>query len=145
MRLLIFWRILIVERRGDAAKELCSEELLFFQDREGALPLYFRLRERLEHCGPVEVAVKKTQISLIRRHIFGAVSFTPVRPAKKRPANWITLTIGLGRRLESPRIDVAVEPYPGRWTHHLMIGSEAELDEEIADWLQEAAAFAETK
>lgn len=126
-------------------EDLRIEELRFFQGREDALPLYLRLRERLEDCGPVEIRVKKTQISLIRRRLFGAVSFTPVRRAKDRPPRWITLTIGLGRRLDSPRIDGVVEPYPGRWTHHLMIGSEAELDEEVLGWLREAAAFAESK
>ena len=122
-----------------------SDELLFFQGREEALPLYLRLRELLQSCEPVEIAVKKTQISLIRRRMFGAVSFTPVRRAKDRPAAWLTLTIGLGHRLDSPRIDAAVEPYPGRWTHHLMIGSAEELDEEVLGWLREAAAFDETK
>ena len=122
-----------------------SEELLFFQGREDALPLYLRLRELLENCEPLEIQVKKTQISLIRRRLFGAVSFTPVRRAKDRPTVWLTLTIGLGRRLESPRIDAAVEPYLGRWTHHLMIGSAGELDDEILDWLREAANFAESK
>lgn len=126
-------------------EDLRPEELLFFQGRENALPLYLCLRQQLEMCQPLEIQVKKTQISLIRRRLFGAVSFTPVRRAKERPAQWITLTIGLGRRLSSPRIDAAVEPYPGRWTHHLMIGSEAELDQEVLDWLREAAAFAETK
>ena len=126
-------------------EELHSGELLFFQGREDALPLYLRLRELLQSCEPVEIAVKKTQISLIRRRLFGAVSFTPVRRSKDRPATWMTLTIGLGRRLDSPRIDASVEPYPGRWTHHLMIGSAEDLDEELLVWLREAAAFAETK
>ena len=124
---------------------LRSEELLFFQGREDALPLYLCLREKLTDCGPVEIQVKKTQISLVRRRLFGAVSFLPVRRAKDRPPVWITLTIALGRRLDSTRIDGVVEPYPGRWTHHLMIGSEEDLDEEVLGWLREAAAFAETK
>lgn len=126
-------------------EEIRSDELLFFQGREAALPLYLRLRELLQSCEPVEIAVKKTQISLIRRRLFGAVSFTPVRRAKERPEHWMTLTFGLNRRLDSPRIDGAVEPYPGRWTHHMMIGSEGELDGEVLKWLQEAAVFAETK
>lgn len=126
-------------------EEIRSDELLFFGGRENALPLYLSLREKLETCQPLEIQVKKTQISLIRRRLFGAVSFTPVRKAKERPAVWLTLTFGLGRRLDSPRIDTAVEPYPGRWTHHLMIGNAEEVDEEVLNWLREAASFAETK
>ncbi len=39
----------------------------------------------------------------------------------KRPEVYIVVTFGLGYRVESPRIDVAVEPYPGRFTHHVLI------------------------
>ncbi len=121
---------------------LRQEEVLFFQGKAGALPLYLALREKLPELGEVEIQVKKTQISLIRRYIFGAVSFTPVRRAKDRPKDFITLTFGLGYRLDSPRIDAAVEAYPGRWTHHILIGSAGDLDGEVLAWLREAAAFA---
>ena len=52
---------------------LRQEEVLFFQGKAGALPLYLALREKLPELGEVEIQVKKTQISLIRRYIFGAV------------------------------------------------------------------------
>lgn len=55
------------------------------------------------------------------------------------------MTLGLGRRLESPRVAVAVEPYPGRWTHHILLTSESELDAEVRAWLHEAYDFAESK
>lgn len=57
----------------------------------------------------------------------------------------MTVTFGLGYRKESPRIDVATEPYPGRWTHHVMVGSIADVDEELLSWLTEAAEFALAK
>ena len=57
----------------------------------------------------------------------------------------MTVTFGLGYRKESPRIDVATEPYPGRWTHHVMVGSAEEIDEELLGWIQEAAAFSASK
>ena len=126
-------------------EELRQEEVLFFQGKAGALPLYLALRKQLPEIGEVELQVKKTQISLVRRHLFGAVSFTPVRRAKDRPRDFITLTFGLGRRVDSPRIDAAVEAYPGRWTHHILIGSPAQLDDEVLAWLREAAAFAAAK
>ena len=55
------------------------------------------------------------------------------------------LTLGLARRLESPRVDIATEPYPGRWTHHIVVGSAGEIDGELMDWIKEAAAFAAAK
>ena len=43
------------------------------------------------------------------------------------------VTLGLGRRLDTPRVAVAVEPYPGRWTHHLLLTEESQIDEELLD------------
>jgi len=45
----------------------------------------------------------------------------------------------------SAGIDVATEPYPNRWTHHVMIGAEDEIDGELLSWIEEAAAFAAYK
>ena len=51
----------------------------------------------------------------------------------------MTVTFGLGYRKDSPRIDVATQPYPGRWTHHVMVGSAEEIDEERAKRARERA------
>ncbi len=127
-------------------EELTGDELLFFNGREGALPLYAALRRRiLWACGPVEIQVKKTQISFVSRRLFAAASFLPVRRAGARPDPYITVTFGLGRRLDSPRIHGAVEPYPGRWTHHVLLGKTGQIDGELTGWLQEAAGFAREK
>ena len=55
------------------------------------------------------------------------------------------VTIGLPHQLRSPRVAVAVEPYPGRWTHHVLISQEEQIDEELMGWLREAYEFAESK
>ena len=55
------------------------------------------------------------------------------------------MTIGLSHRLDSPRVAVATEPYPGRWTHHILISDETQIDGELLDWLREAWEFAESK
>ena len=57
----------------------------------------------------------------------------------------MTVTFGLGYGQESPRIDVSTEPYPGRWTHHVMVGCVEEIDEELMDWIKEAAEFSAGK
>ncbi len=48
-------------------------------------------------------------------------SFTPVRKVKERPEPFLTVTFGWPYRVTAKRIDAAVEPYPGRWTHQVMI------------------------
>lgn len=40
---------------------------------------------------------------------------------------------GLNYKIESPRIDVMSEPYPNRWTHHVIISDRTEIDEEVAE------------
>ena len=77
--------------------------------------------------------------------MFAALSFAPVRKAKARPKPFLTITFGLAYRKESDRIDAVVEAYPNRWTHHVMIGSVEEVDEELLSWIVEEAEFAKNK
>ena len=91
------------------------------------------------------VKVQKTQISFYNKHMFACVSFARVRKKKDCPENFIVVTISLNHKLESPRIDIATEPYPNRWMHHLLISDESEIAEELMDWVGEAAEFAARK
>ena len=93
----------------------------------------------------VKVKVSKTQISFSHKRGFTFVSFNPCRRAKERPEFWMTVSFVLGYQKQSPRIDVATEPYPNRWTHHIMVGSVDEIDDELMAWLIEAAAFSASK
>ena len=123
-----------------------NDILFFFREHMDALPIYERLEERIQTKIPdVKIKVAKTQITFAKRYGFAFVSFNPCRRAKDRPAVWMTVTFGLGYRKESPRIDVATEAYPGRWTHHVMVGSAEEIDEELLGWIQEAADFSASK
>ena len=118
-----------------------TEELLFFDPMPQALPLYQALREHVAAaCPDLRVKVSKTQISFYHRRLFAMVSL----PKRKRDPG-IVVTFGLGRRELSPRVETAVEPYPGRWTHHVPVTGEDELDGELLGWLQEAWAFGQAK
>ena len=125
---------------------LTPETLLFFAQHEAALPLYEAFAAKVcAAVGDVRIRVQKTQIAFSNRHNFAFVSFLPVRKAKERPVAYITVTFGLSYRLTSPRIDAATEPYPNRWTHHIPVTAEEQLDEELLGWLREAWAFSEQK
>ena len=122
------------------------EEMLFFDSHPTAIPLYETLKSRiLTEIPDARIEVRKTQISFFTRHMFAAASFTPVRRVKDRPDPFLTVTFGLRHRVPSPRIDAVSEPYPNRWTHHVMIGSTEEVDDELAGWLREAAAASSGK
>ena len=123
-----------------------ADILFFFNDHMDALPLYERLEGLiLEQIPDVKIKVSKTQISFSNKRGFVFVSFNPCRRTKERPEVWMTVTFGLSYRKDSPRIDVATEPYPNRWTHHIMVGSEKEIDAELMGWLREAAEFSARK
>lgn len=123
-----------------------GEVLLFFEQMPGALPLYEVLEHRLgAEIEGLRIKVQKTQISFYNRRMFACVSFAKLRNAKKRPKAYMAVTFGLGRRLDSPRIDAVSEPYPGRWTHHVLISEPEEIDSELMEWIREAALFSEGK
>ena len=58
----------------------------------------------------------KTQITFKNKRGFAFVSFNSCRKAKDRPTVWMPVIFGLEYRKESAGIDLATQPYPGRWT-----------------------------
>ena len=123
-----------------------QEVLYFFDGKAEALPLYEAFEQKVfSEVDGVKVKVQKTQIACSNKHNCACVSFWPVRKAKERPEVYIVVTFGLGYCVESPRIDTAVEPYPGRWTHHVLISGEEEIDDELMGWVKEAAVFSAGK
>nr|WP_122011685.1 DUF5655 domain-containing protein [Maliibacterium massiliense] len=125
----------------------CVQEALlsFFAGRPLA---YARYRQTeafvLQRFPQTTIQVKKSQISFYHRHMYACVSL-PVRRLKDWPEHCIVLSFGLARRVDAPRIVQAVEPYPNRWTHHVLLAEASQLDDELAGWLQEAYAFAQCK
>ena len=124
---------------------MTNDELLFFDAMPQMLPVYQKLCEELEARGLVFARkVTKTQISLRNRHVFAAVSL-PWRKVKGWPMEYLLLSFGLPSRRESPRIAVSTEPYPNRWTHHVLLTCPDEVDNTILDWVNEAYEFALAK
>ena len=131
---------------GQNGYMISGDELFFFNEKPAALPLYEAFAQRLfAEIDNVTIKVQKTQISFSNKYNFAFVSFLPARKAKERPKTYITLTFGLQYKKESPRIDAASEPYPNRWTPHMLIASEEEIDDELMGWIKEAAAFSASK
>lgn len=124
-----------------------TEDILFFFDkRKDALPLYETLESRIfREIENVRVKVQKSQISFYNRHLFACVSFAGLRKKKDCPESYIVVTFGLDKRVESLRIEAASEPYPNRWTHHLLISDAGEIDDELMAWIKSAAGFSEKK
>ena len=127
-------------------RELDADTLLFVDAHPGVLPLFAALEDVIfTRCPAANKRVQKTQITYYSRRVFACVSFARVRRKAELPENWLTLTLGLPYPLDSERVAVKTEVYPGRWTTHLVLGSMAELDEELLGWLDEAVDFSERK
>lgn len=117
----------------------------YFAGKPLELSLYEALYQQMaETFLQASVKVQKSQISFYNRHLFAAVSL-PVRRKKDWPEHCILVTFGLSHRLDSPRIAVTVEPYPGRWTHHVVVADPGQIDAELLGWMEEAYAFSESK
>lgn len=123
-----------------------SDVLFFFEKHMDTLPFYEAFESRVaEEIENVRIKVQKSQISFYNQHMFACVSFARVRKKKDCPFPYIVVTFGLDHRVESPRIEIATEPYPNRWTHHILISNVDEIDEELLSWIREAAAFSAAK
>ena len=122
-----------------------ADVLAFFEGKPDELAVYRALFRQLDAAFPEGwVKVQKTQISFYDRHLFAAASL-PVRRRRGWPERCLLVTFGLSRRVESPRIAAASEPYPNRWTHHVTAAGAGETDGELMGWLREARDFAVVK
>lgn len=122
-----------------------ADVLAYFSGKPEELALYEAVYAQLCRAFPgASVKVQKSQISFYGRHLFAAASL-PVRRRKDWPKMCLMVTVGLPYRLDSPRVAAASEPYPGRWTHHVLVTEADQIDEELMGWLREAWNFAESK
>ena len=120
--------------------------LLFFEQQPAALPLYEAFADAVIRQYPdTKVKVQKSQISFSNRYMFACVSFVRVKKKKELPDPYLVVTLGMSYPLESSRVAVKTEPYPGRWTTHIVLGDEKEVDGELLKWVAEAYDFANTK
>ncbi len=51
------------------------------------------------------------------------------------------MSFGLDREIVHPRLVDTVEPYPGRWTHHTIVGDNADINPQLLDWIDLAHAW----
>lgn len=115
--------------------------LMMFDRLPAALPLYEAGEAKILAAFPdTRIKVTKTQVGFYNKYLYAAL-WPPMRRIKGRPGVYIVLTFGLGHRMEHSRVVESVEPYPNRWTHHVLIEKPEEFDELVMGWLRAAYAF----
>ncbi|PTQ84915.1 hypothetical protein C8U37_10643 [Trichococcus patagoniensis] len=116
----------------------------FFAGKPETNALFMAVERKIRAIGPAIITVTKTQISFATRTQFAWV-WMPQPTDRKRPLHSLVLSFGCGRRIVDDQIVEAIEPYPGRWTHHVIIAEEADLTDAVDVWLREAYRFSETR
>jgi hypothetical protein len=106
-----------------------SLESLFANADEHVLDLADKFVALLYRLGDVQVIPQKTRLVCVAR-----VRFSGLEPRR----HGFLASFALHRWLDSPRIVKTVD-YGPRWrVHYVRVGSEADLDDELITWLQEA-------
>ena len=122
------------------------DTLMFFDKYPDAVPIYLCFEETIYSVFPdVNKRVQKTQITFYNTHVFACVSFARVRRKAELPDGFMVITLGLPAPLDSARVAVKTEPYPGRWTHHIVVSRPEELDTELYSWVRASYDFADRK
>ena len=109
----------------------------FFSGNPFALAVFENVRAIVDRLGPIEVRVSKSQVAFRLRRGF-AYLWIPGQYLRQ-PTAEVVLSIALGRLEESPRFKEVAHPAPAEWMHHLEIHQLGDLDDEVANWLREAA------
>lgn len=127
------------------ADEMTNKEIeAFFAGKPEAKALFMAVERKIQAIGPAIIKVSKTQISFATRTQFAWV-WMPLPTDRKRPLHSLVLSFGCGRRIVNDQIVEAIEPYPGRWTHHVIIAEAADLTSAVDAWIREAYRFSETR
>lgn len=123
-------------------KGLADIEIMrLFEKVPGTLPLYEALSKRIfEAFDSVKIQIGKTQVSFYNRYGFAYISL-PIHKRKGWPAVCILLTFGLDHEIKHSRIVQTVEPYPNRWTHHVIVSKLEDIDDELMGWIGQSYNF----
>ena len=127
-------------------REPDTDTLMFFDGHLKALEIFRIFEDTLYETFPnVNRRIQKTQITFYNAHVFACVSFAHVRRKSELPDGYMVITLGLPAPLLSDRVAAMSQPYPRRWTHHIVVSEPEDLDEELFSWVGEAYAFADAK
>ena len=108
----------------------------FFAGRDESRRIFAVLHSAAEDLGSVALRVTTSQVAFRRRIGFAWV-WIPEMYLTGAVAP-LVLSVSLRRRDGSPRWREVVEPYPGRFMHHLELRDPGEIDAEVRGWLAEA-------
>ncbi|WP_295579662.1 DUF5655 domain-containing protein [uncultured Oscillibacter sp.] len=121
---------------------LRQAEAFFCQWKPELVPVARAFLDRcLERWPETAVVTQKSQVGLRDPRPYCALWPPTHGGFRRRPRDFLVVSLFLPERLDSPRVEAAVEPYPGRWTTHLLLSAPEEVDEELLEWVAQARRF----
>lgn len=106
----------------------------FFSGRKESRDLFDIVQHMVESIGSAGLVVSKSQVAFRRRKNFVLV-WIPGQYLHGKIAP-LVLTFSLAHQDFSPRWKEVVKISPQRFTHHLELFSETDLDEQVSEWLR---------
>ncbi len=108
----------------------------YFHAYDESRRIFNVLQSMIGSAGPAEMRVTKSQVAFRRKKGF-AWAWIPEKSLHRKAAP-LVLSLAFRERDPSPRWKEVVEPYPGRFMHHLELYSAADLEVEVQAWLRAA-------
>lgn len=125
---------------------MTAEILGFLGGDPRRIALFEAVEAAISALGDCGLSVAKTQLSWGNPYKFAFLSKPPRSLVRQgRPEDCLLLSFGLDHREEHPRIAAAANPYPDRWTHHVVLSEPGDVDQTVKNWLENAYFFAKNK
>jgi hypothetical protein len=108
----------------------------FFFGFDESRQIFDHLQREIEALGGSKLSVSRSQVTFMRRKKFIWIWI----PNRYLIGKYAPLVLSFSFRFHqnSRRWEQIVEPYPGRFTHHMELNSQSEIDDEVRDWLHQA-------
>ena len=116
-----------------------AEDFFTAKDPEVLSILRPLLMGALARWPEMQIVTQKSQVGFSDPRPFCAIY--PPRAARDRKTHALGFSLFLPRPVASHRIAMTTEPYPGRWTNHMILTSPEDVDEELWQWMAEARRF----
>ncbi len=108
----------------------------FFEGQSEELALFKTLNRQVRERWPrAEVLVQKTQIRYADPRPFLWV-WLPPRRIKGRPEHYLVITFGSTVPIETPGIVERTRIRDQRWTHHVLVAKEQDIDRQLIAWIE---------
>lgn len=112
---------------------------LFIEDSD-YLEIFHIIKTYIESLGEVRMKSTRSQISFPVKNQFAWI-WLPTLKLKDRPAKYIVLSFSVGNQIMHEKIVESVEPYPGRWMHHVIVQNKNDFSNAVPNWLKEEYRF----